>query len=284
MVSNLETGEPLWFGRERKKETLDEFFRTELSARQRQRIEAACVDMWEPFTASIRAMGAELPPSSTTSSTSCSTPTKPWMKCGERSSSARAARMRGLVKGKRWLLLTRWVHLNSDKRQQLNHLFSLNRKVMKAYLLKESLERLWTYHLRGRDAALSEELDSTASLATLAGLREAGAHADRPHRRHPELLPDARFASASWRPSTAISRACCAAAAATRTYATCSSKLSAWPSPKPNSSLSGKPREQGGPSVSRAAPIFQSIDQLIRNISPWRSLCSDFADLATNVA
>jgi len=31
VVSNLETGEPLWFGRERKKETLDEFFRTQLS-------------------------------------------------------------------------------------------------------------------------------------------------------------------------------------------------------------------------------------------------------------
>lgn len=53
--------------------------------------------------------------------------------------------MRGVVKGKRWLLLTRWVHLTADKRQQLNHLFALNRKVMKAYLLKESLERLWTY-------------------------------------------------------------------------------------------------------------------------------------------
>ena len=32
VVSNLETGEPLWFGRERKKETLDEFFRTQLSS------------------------------------------------------------------------------------------------------------------------------------------------------------------------------------------------------------------------------------------------------------
>ena len=57
--------------------------------------------------------------------------------------------MRSLVKGKRWLLLARWVHLNSDKRQQLNHLFSLNRKIMKAYLLKESLERLWTYTYEG---------------------------------------------------------------------------------------------------------------------------------------
>ena len=28
VVSNLETGEPVWFGRDRKQETLDEFFRT----------------------------------------------------------------------------------------------------------------------------------------------------------------------------------------------------------------------------------------------------------------
>ena len=32
VVTNLETGEPLWFGRERKKETLDEFFEKHLSA------------------------------------------------------------------------------------------------------------------------------------------------------------------------------------------------------------------------------------------------------------
>jgi transposase len=53
VVCNLKTGEPLWFGRERKKETLDEFFRSQLVARQRKRIEAACVDMWEPFRLSI---------------------------------------------------------------------------------------------------------------------------------------------------------------------------------------------------------------------------------------
>jgi len=35
VVSNLETGEPLWFGRERKKETLDEFFEKQLSRFQR---------------------------------------------------------------------------------------------------------------------------------------------------------------------------------------------------------------------------------------------------------
>src|SRR6202795_5241717 len=45
VVSNLETGEPLWFGQDRKQETLDEFFRTQLKESQRKRIAAACVDM-----------------------------------------------------------------------------------------------------------------------------------------------------------------------------------------------------------------------------------------------
>jgi transposase len=53
VVSNLETGEPLWFGRERKQETLDEFFEKRLSRFQRSAIQAACVDMWEPFRQSL---------------------------------------------------------------------------------------------------------------------------------------------------------------------------------------------------------------------------------------
>src|ERR1700683_1470629 len=53
VVSNLQSGEPLWFGAERKKETLDEFFRLNLSPYQGSRIEAACIDMWKPFQQSI---------------------------------------------------------------------------------------------------------------------------------------------------------------------------------------------------------------------------------------
>jgi transposase len=69
VVCNLKTAEPLWFGRERKKETLDEYFRTVLSGRQRRRIEAACVDMWEPFRLSIEQCGRRNAGSSTPSST-----------------------------------------------------------------------------------------------------------------------------------------------------------------------------------------------------------------------
>jgi len=53
VVSNRESQEPLWFGEERKKETLDEFFRTQLSRKQRARIEAACLDMWKPCRLSL---------------------------------------------------------------------------------------------------------------------------------------------------------------------------------------------------------------------------------------
>ena len=58
----------------------------------------------------------------------------------------KANKMSGLIKGKRWLLLSRWVNLDTGQRQLLNELFAMNRRVMKAYLLKESLDRLWSYY------------------------------------------------------------------------------------------------------------------------------------------
>ena len=148
VVSNLETGEPLWFGKERKKETLDEFFRSQLSPRQWQRIDAACVDMWEPFTSSIH----EWAPN-------CAIVYDKFhiMQHANRAVDEvrraeffrKGGAMRDVVKGKRWLLLTRWVNLPEAKRQELNQLFSLNRKILKAYLLKESLDRLWNYVYEG---------------------------------------------------------------------------------------------------------------------------------------
>jgi transposase len=144
VVCNLDTSEPLWFGRERKKETLDEFFRTQLSSKQRRAIEAACVDMWEPYRLSIE----EWAPN-------CKIvydkfhimqhANKAVDEVRRAEFFRKGGRMRGLVKGKRWLLLSRWVNLDSRKKRQLNQLFALNRRVLKAYLLKESLDRLWTY-------------------------------------------------------------------------------------------------------------------------------------------
>lgn len=148
VVCNLETAEPLWFGRERKKETLDEFFQTQLRSAQRRRIEAACVDMWKPYRLSIEQWASQ-----------CRIIYDKFHIMRHANAAVdevrraeffrKGGRLRGLVRGKRWLLLSRWMHLDTGKKRQLNQLFSLNRRVMKAYLLKESLDRLWTYHYEG---------------------------------------------------------------------------------------------------------------------------------------
>jgi transposase len=144
VVCNLETAEPLWFGRERKKETLDEFFQTALSAGQRMRITAACVDMWRPYRLSIEQHAPN-----------CRIVYDKFHVLQHANAAVDEVRRaeffrkggdhRGLIKGKRWLLLTRWWNLTGAKRQDLNTLFAMNRKLLKAYLLKESLARLWFY-------------------------------------------------------------------------------------------------------------------------------------------
>ena len=142
VVSNLEGGEPVWLGRDRKKETLDEFFRDHLNATQRKRIEVSCVDMWAAFKSSIQQWAPQ-----------CAIVYDKFHVMQHANKAVDEVRRaeffrqggwrRDVVRGKRWLLLTRWVNLSGSKQQELNRLFLLNRRLMKAYLMKESLEKLW---------------------------------------------------------------------------------------------------------------------------------------------
>ena len=148
VVTNLESGELLWFGRERKKETLDEFFAKHLSAFQRSAIRIACVDMWEPFRQSLEQWVPQ-----------CRIVYDKFhilQHAGKAVDEVRRAEffrkggaVRDLVRGKRWLLLTSWLNLDRSKRRQLNALFALNRRILKAYLLKESHSQLWNYTYEG---------------------------------------------------------------------------------------------------------------------------------------
>jgi transposase len=148
VVCNLETGEPLWFGKERKQETLDDFFRSQLVSRQRKLIEAACVDMWDPFRLSIEEWAPQ-----------CKIVYDKFhimQHANDAIDEVRKAeffrqgpKKRGLIKGKKWLLLSRWKNLTLAHRGELNGLFQLNRRVFKAYILKESLEGIWNYRYRG---------------------------------------------------------------------------------------------------------------------------------------
>ncbi len=143
VVSNLATGEPVWLGRERRQETLDAFFQS-LSRFQRTAITAVCLDMWKPYRKSILQWAPQ--------ARLVYDKFHVLQQAGAAVDEVRRAEFfrqggaaRELIKGKRWLLLSSWVNLTSERRGQLNQLFGLNRRLMKAYLLKESLARLWDY-------------------------------------------------------------------------------------------------------------------------------------------
>lgn len=115
---------------------------------QRKRIEAACVDMWEPFRLSIEewAPGCRI----------VYDKFHILQHVNDAVDEVRRAeffrkgqKMRDLIKGKKWLLLSRRKNLVPRQRGVLKQLFQINRRVFKAYMLKESLERLWDYRYEG---------------------------------------------------------------------------------------------------------------------------------------
>lgn len=144
VVSDLEVGEPLWAGPERKRETLDRFFAECLPPRRRRSVTAVCVDMCAPFLASIR---EHLPKAAIVFDKF-----HVMMHVNHAVDETRRQEFfrhkgpkRAVMRGKRWLLLTRWHNLSRPRRTELREALALNRRLMKAYYLKEQIERLWTY-------------------------------------------------------------------------------------------------------------------------------------------
>lgn len=144
VVSDLDAGEPIWAAPERKKGTLDRFFVEYLPRRRRRSVRAVCVDMWEPFLLSLRQY---LPQAAIVfdkfhvmkhvNAAVDETRRQEFFR--------QRGPLRAAMRGKRWLLLTRWKNLTRSKRGLLTQALSLNRRLFKAYYLKEQLERLWTY-------------------------------------------------------------------------------------------------------------------------------------------
>jgi transposase len=144
VVSDLEFGEPIWAGPERKKETLDRFFAEQLPPRRRRSVKAVCIDMCAPFMASLR---EHLPKAVIVFDRF-----HVMMHVNQAVDETRRQEFfrhkgprRAVMRGKRWLLLTRWRNLAPNKRSELKQALSLNRRLFKAHYLKEQLERLWTY-------------------------------------------------------------------------------------------------------------------------------------------
>ena len=189
VVSNLQTGEPLWFGGERKKETLDEFLGQQLSAFQRRVVQAACVDMWEPFRQSL----------------------EQWMpQCQiiydkfhilQHASQAvdevrraeffrKGGRARDIVRGKRWLLLSSWVKPGPKQETSTESGVRLESASDESVPAEREPSSTLGLHLRRSHAALPAKLDRSTALATPSSHGEAGEHAAQSSRGDSELLPN----------------------------------------------------------------------------------------------
>jgi transposase len=148
IVSDLELGEPIWAAPGRKKETLDRFFAEALPPARRRAVRAVCVDMYQPFQLSLR----EHLPGAVIVFDKFHV-MKHVQAAVDETRRAEFFRQKGLkralVRGKRWLFLSRWHNLERDERRVLRAALALNRPLFKAYFLKEDIERLWTYTYEG---------------------------------------------------------------------------------------------------------------------------------------
>ena len=148
VVSDLERKRPIWFGGEdRSEESLDRFYQW-LGSKKSQKIKLAVMDMWKAFRNStaknapqagilfdkfhvMRHLNEALD------------------KVRKREYARLTGRSREYIKGQKYMLLSRWEHLNSDGRESLKKLLKANKRLHTAYLLKESFSQLWGYKREG---------------------------------------------------------------------------------------------------------------------------------------
>ena len=147
VLSDLVRGEVIGLAKDRTEASLHGLVTTGLDARQRAAVTAVCLDMHRAYR---NAIAATLPRAEVVfdkfhvlqhAATALDE-----VRRQEFFRSGPAMRTYG--RGKRWLLLRRWRTVHGSKRLELQQLFTANRRLFKAYLLREHLDGLWTYTTR----------------------------------------------------------------------------------------------------------------------------------------
>ena len=143
-VSDLDKGRPLWIGGEgRREEDLDLFY-TMLSDSQKKNISIVVIDMWKPFRKStlkhishaqiiydkfhiLRHLHDAMD----------KVRKQEYRRVNEKE--------RMFIKGQKYTLLSHKANLDLKGKRALRLLFKANKRIYKAYLLKESFGKLWDY-------------------------------------------------------------------------------------------------------------------------------------------
>lgn len=148
VVSDLLRKRPIWFGGEDRSEASLDLFFEELGVKKAGKIDLAVMDMWKAFRKStkkhapqaailydkfhvIRHLNEALD------------------KVRKREYARLSEQDRQFVKGQKYTLLSHWKNLSLDGKAALKTLFKANKRLNKAYLLKESFSQLWEYKSEG---------------------------------------------------------------------------------------------------------------------------------------
>ena len=145
VVADLDQRRPIWLGSTgRAEEDLDVFF-DEIGQKRSNRIQLAVMDMWKPFRNSLHknAPNAEIVYDK-------------FHVLGHLSAALDSVRRmeysrvtekdRRFIKGQRYTLLSREANLTLEGRRSLHLLLKVNKRLNKAYILKESFGQLWEYN------------------------------------------------------------------------------------------------------------------------------------------
>jgi transposase len=148
VVSDLLRHRPIWFGGEDRSEaSMDRFFK-ELGVKKARKIQLAVMDMWKAFRKStekhapqaailydkfhvMRHLNEALD------------------KVRKQEYARLSEKDRQYVKGQKYTLLSHWKNLSVEGKDALKTLFKANKRLNKAYLLKESFSQLWEYKSEG---------------------------------------------------------------------------------------------------------------------------------------
>jgi transposase len=133
----------VWIGQGRERDTLDAFF-TKLGPRRSRRIRVVTMDMWQGYIGSVKAHSplAEIVFDRFHIERYL---TQAVEEVRRQEFFRHGGAYRAAVRGKKWLLLTKFRRLRRRKRRELMALLAMNRRLFKAYLFKEQFEHAWTY-------------------------------------------------------------------------------------------------------------------------------------------
>ncbi len=144
IVSDLILERPIWVGQEGRKEADFQVFFDELGEQKSMKIKLSVMDMWVPFRNGVEK--------------NCPSSGILYDKfhimkhlndavdeVRRREYNRVSKKQRKYIKGQRFILLSHYKNLDASGKHSLSELFAVNRRLCKAYLLKEQFSQLWDY-------------------------------------------------------------------------------------------------------------------------------------------